>query len=212
MLASSVLDELSVAACTAVMGDGAAAILDHLSNAHLFVTVVDEATGTFRYHQLIREVLQAELHRRDPKLEASLHEAAARHLLDAGHAGAAARHLLAAGEPSKAFDLLSDRVVRDVLTHPTLESALDLDELRPELFAGVPEILVPLAAELLWRGSFERGARAVALARQSRHRSHPRSRPRGEVRPREHALLHVRRRVRPGIGVSARGRGRSRRP
>jgi LuxR family maltose regulon positive regulatory protein len=167
MLASSVLDELSVAACTAVVGDDAAAILDHLANAHLFVTVVDGGTHTFRYHHLIREVLQAELHRCDPTLEASLHEAAARYLLDAGHAGAAARHLLAAGDPTKAFDLLSERVVRDVLTHPTMGSALDLDELRPELFTGVPEVLVPLAAELLWRGSFERGARAVALARQS---------------------------------------------
>ena len=156
------------------------------------MTVVDEGTSTFRYHHLIREVLQAELHRRDPTLEASLHEAAARYLLDAGHAGAAARHLLAAGDPNKAFDLLSDRVVRDVLTHPTLGSALDLDELRPELFAGVPEVLVPLAAELLWRGSFERGARAVALARQCAHRSRPRRPSCGEVRPREHALLHVR--------------------
>jgi LuxR family maltose regulon positive regulatory protein len=167
MLASSVLDELSPAACAGVIGPGAAAILDYLSNAHLFVTVVDEVTGTFRYHHLIREVLQAELHRRNPTLEASLHEAAARYFLDAGHAGAAARHLLAAGDSSTAFRLLSDRVVRDVLTHPTLESALDLDELRPELFTDVPEVLVPLAAELLWRGSFERGARAVALARQS---------------------------------------------
>lgn len=166
MLASSVLDELSPAACTAVVGHEAAAILDHLSNAHLFVTVVDEATGTFRYHHLIREVLQAELHRRDPTLEARLHEAAAQYFLDAGHAGAGARHLLAAGDSGAAFALLSDRVVRDVLTHPTLGSALDLDELRPELFADVPEVLVPLAAELLWRGSFERGARAVALARQ----------------------------------------------
>jgi LuxR family maltose regulon positive regulatory protein len=167
MLASSVLDELSVAACTAVVGDGAAVVLDHLSNAHLFVAVVDEAAGTFRYHHLIREVLQAELHRRSPTLETSLHEAAARYFLDAGHAGAAARHMLAAGDSSTAFELLSERVVQDVLTHPTLGSALDLDELRPELFAGVPEILVPLAAELLWRGSFDRGARAVALARQS---------------------------------------------
>src|SRR4029079_13588580 len=46
MLASSVLDELSVAACTAVIGPGAAAILDHLSNSHLFVTAVDEGTNT----------------------------------------------------------------------------------------------------------------------------------------------------------------------
>jgi LuxR family maltose regulon positive regulatory protein len=167
MLASSVFDELSIDACTAVIGDGAAAILDHLSNAHMFVTVVDERAGTYRYHQLIKEVLQAELHRRDPIREASLHESAARYLLDAGHAGVATRHLLAAGDSISAFQMLSDRVVRDVLTNPTVGSALDLDEFRPELFAGVPHMLVPLAAELLWRGAFERGASAVALARQT---------------------------------------------
>ena len=54
------------------------------------------------------------------------------------------------------------------LTNPTVVSALDLDEIRPELFADAPEFLLPLAAELLWRGAFERGSRAVALARQSR--------------------------------------------
>ena len=80
----------------------------------------------------------------------------------------AARHLLAAGERAAAFSLLSEGVVRDVLTNPTVGSALDLDEIRPELFAGVPEILLPLAAELLWRGAFERGSRAVALAQQGR--------------------------------------------
>ena len=58
--------------------------------------------------------------------------------------------------------------MRDVLTNPTIGSALDLEEFRPELFAGVPEVLVPLAAELLWRGSFERGSRAVFLAREAR--------------------------------------------
>jgi LuxR family maltose regulon positive regulatory protein len=55
-----------------------------------------------------------------------------------------------------------------VLTNPTVGSALDLDEIRPELFAGAPEFLLPLAAELLWRGAFERGSRAVALARKCR--------------------------------------------
>jgi hypothetical protein len=56
--------------------------------------------------------------------------------------------------------------VRDVLTNPIVGSALDLDEIRPELFTGAPEVLLPMAAELLWRGAFERGSRAVALARQ----------------------------------------------
>ena len=166
MLDSSVLDDLSVETCTAVLGEGSALLLERLASAHMFLTVVDERAGTYRYNQLIKEVLRAELRRRDPGREAELHEAAARTLLDAGHAAAAARHLVAAGDSTAAFRSLSQRLVADVLTHPTIGSALDLDEVRPELFARVPEVLIPLAAELLWRGAFDRGARAVALARQ----------------------------------------------
>jgi diguanylate cyclase (GGDEF)-like protein len=43
---------------------------------------------------LIKEVLQAELHIRDPAGEKRLHHAAARYLIEAGQTGAAARHLL----------------------------------------------------------------------------------------------------------------------
>ena len=98
--------------------------------------------------------------------EKRLHQAAADYLIEAGQTGAAARHLLAAGEQATAVSLLSKGVVRDVLTNPATVSALDIDEIRPELFADAPEFLLPLAAELLWRGAFERGSRAVALARQ----------------------------------------------
>jgi LuxR family transcriptional regulator, maltose regulon positive regulatory protein len=166
MLATSVLDELTVPACTAVAGEGAATMLDYLCASHLFVTVVDGGAPTYRYHQLIRDVLRDELHARDPVRETTLHETAAHHLLAMGHAAAATRHLLAARDSTAAFALLSEQVVRDVLTNPATTSPLDLDEFRPELFVGIPEILVPLAAELLWRGAFERGSRAVALARQ----------------------------------------------
>ncbi len=166
MLATSVLDELSVPACTAVCGQGSAKMLEFLYGAHMFVAIVDDEARTYRYHHLIREVLQTELHARDPAREKRLHEAAAHHLIKAGQTGAAARHLLAAGERAAAFSLLGEGVVRDVLTNPTVSSALDVDEIRPELFAGEPEFLLPLAAELLWRGAFERGSRAVALAQQ----------------------------------------------
>ena len=168
MLATSVLDELSVPACTALCGVGSAKMLEFLYGAHMFVAIVDEQAGTYRYHHLIREVLQTELHARDPVREKRLHEAAAHYLIEPGQAGAAARHLLAAGDQAAAVSLLSEGVVRDVLTNPTVGSALDLDEIRPELFADAPEFLLPLAAELLWRGAFERGSRAVTLARQCR--------------------------------------------
>jgi LuxR family transcriptional regulator, maltose regulon positive regulatory protein len=167
MLATSILDELSVPACTAVSGQGSAKMLEFLYGAHMFVAIVDEQAGTYRYHHLIREVLQTELHARDPEREKRLHEATAHYLIEAGQAGAAARHLLAAGAQAAAFSLLSEGVVRDVLTNPIVSSALDLDEIGPEQFAGAPEFLLPLAAELLWRGAFERGSRAVALAQQA---------------------------------------------
>jgi len=168
MLATSVLDELSVAACTALCGQGSAKMLEFLYGAHMFVAIVDDEARTYRYHHLIREVLQIELHARDPAREKKLHEAAAHYLIEAGQTGAAARHLLAAGERAAAFSLLGEGVVRDVLTNPTVGSALDVDEIRPELFAGEPEFLLPLAAELLWRGAFERGSQAVELARRCR--------------------------------------------
>jgi LuxR family maltose regulon positive regulatory protein len=168
MLATSVLDELSVPACTALCGEGSAKMLELLYGTHMFVAIVDDQARTYRYHHLIKEVLQHELRARDPARERRLHEAAAHYLIEAGQAGAAARHLLAAGEQAAAVSLLNGGVVRDVLTNPIVASALDGDEIRPELFADAPEFLVPLAAELLWRGAFERGSRAAALARQGR--------------------------------------------
>ena len=108
MLATSVLDELSVAACTALWGQGSTKMLELLYSAHMFVAIVDDEAGTYRYHHLIREVLQTELHARDPAREKRLHEAAAHHLIEAAQAGAAARHLLAAGNQAAAFSLLSD--------------------------------------------------------------------------------------------------------
>ena len=167
MLATSVLDELSAPACTALCGQGADALLRLVYRAHMFVTVLDSGSGTYRYHHLVKEVLQAELHSRDPARERLLHTKAADYLAGSGQVGRAARHLLDAGDPTAAFRLLSDRVIRDFLANPTLGSALDLPEVQPDVFAGAPEILVPLATELLVRGAFERGSRAFILAQNA---------------------------------------------
>jgi LuxR family transcriptional regulator, maltose regulon positive regulatory protein len=167
MLATSVLDELSVDACTALCGESAGSLLDLMYKSHMFVAVVDEEAGTFRYHHLIREVLRAELHTRDPARQQVLHATAATHLAEAGQVGPAARQLLAAGRPEAAFGLLSERALRDFSAHPSMRSVFDLDDIQPDGFAGAPEILVPLAIELLVRGAFERGSRAFELAQQA---------------------------------------------
>jgi LuxR family transcriptional regulator, maltose regulon positive regulatory protein len=164
MLATSVLDELSVEACTALYGPSSADLLQLVYNEHIFVTALDERAGTYRYHPLIKDVLQAELRRRDPDRRQQLHEAAARFAAETGGVGRAARHLLAAGDAAAAFRLLNEMVIEDFARNPSRASALDLDEVQPEMFAERPEILVPLATELILRGAFERGARAFALA------------------------------------------------
>ena len=167
MLATSVLDELSVPACTALWGHGSAALLQLVYTGHMFVTALDGEVGTYRYHQLVKEVLHAELHARDPARQRLLHTTAAAYLADSGHVDLAARHLLAAGDSAAAFGLLSERVVRDFFVNPTTGSALDLDQFQPDLFANAPEILAPLGVELLVRGAFERGSRAFTLAQQA---------------------------------------------
>ncbi|HUJ65041.1 MAG TPA: LuxR C-terminal-related transcriptional regulator, partial [Acidimicrobiales bacterium] len=167
MLATSILDELSPPACAALVGDGASALLDAVCAGHMFVSPVAEETRTYRYHHLIRDVLQAELRLREPGRERQLHAAASVHLVEAGDVGRAARHLIAAGEPTAAFELLSERLVRDFTSNPGLGSALDLPGIEPDLYARTPGILLPLAAELMLRGAFDRGARALVLARQA---------------------------------------------
>jgi LuxR family transcriptional regulator, maltose regulon positive regulatory protein len=162
LLTTSVLDELTVDACTAVSGAGAASLLERVYRDHLFVSLVDDAAGTYRYHQLIKEVLRAELHARDPLAERQLHERAARYLADTGRVGGAARQLLEAGDAATAFRLLSEGVLLDYGTNPAPGSALD--DIQPDDFSGHPEILAPLAAELLLRGDFDRGSRAFELA------------------------------------------------
>ena len=167
MLATSILDELSVPACKALCGPGSAVLLEQLYSANLFVTCVDDEAVTYRYHQLIKEVLQAQLHRNDPVGERRLHDQAAQYLADSGQVGPAARHLLAAGDHAGAFRLIRERLILDFAANPRIGSSLDLDEIRPELFAGSPELLVALAADLQLRGGFERGRRALALARKA---------------------------------------------
>jgi len=169
MLATSVLDELSAEACTALCGAKGGPLLERVHQANLFLVMVDEEARTYRYHHLVAEVLRSELHVRDPAREQRLHKLAAAYLADTERIGAAARHLLAAGEPTAAFRLLDDGVIRAFGTKRTSGTALDVDEVQPEDFAGAPEILVPLAAELLVQGAFERGSRALELARRVDH-------------------------------------------
>ena len=79
LLTTSVLPELTVARCAALSGDAqAAARLDQIERAGLFVTVLADEERTLRLHDLFREALQVRFeHERPQQFAAVLARAAA---------------------------------------------------------------------------------------------------------------------------------------
>ena len=68
---TSVLDRMSGPLCDAVLGGkGSARVLEQLVSRNLLVVPIDRRGEWYRYHHLLRELLQTELRRRDPDLVA----------------------------------------------------------------------------------------------------------------------------------------------
>ena len=64
---TSVLDELSGPVCDAVLHrHGSGTVLRDMSRSNLLVVPLDDADGAYRYHPLLGDMLQAELHRARP--------------------------------------------------------------------------------------------------------------------------------------------------
>ena len=73
LLRTSVLEPMCAPLCDAVLErDDSAQMLEQLERQNLFVVALDHQRRWFRYHHLFREMLQAELERREPELPAAL--------------------------------------------------------------------------------------------------------------------------------------------
>jgi LuxR family transcriptional regulator, maltose regulon positive regulatory protein len=164
MLDTSILGQLTPAACAAVTGrHDAAAMLRRIDAAHLFLVALDEGGATFRYHRLVRQVLHAELRARDRDREPRLHQAAAEHYEHTGDTPRATRHYLAARQIHRALDLMQDRVITDFLQNPTPPGTLDLSAITPTTLANTPDQLLAVAADLLLRGDITRASEYLDL-------------------------------------------------
>src|SRR5215472_3267852 len=153
MLDTSILGQLTPAACAAVTGrHDAAAMLRRIDAAHLFLVALDDTGDTFRYHRLVRQVLHAELRARDRDREPALHQAAAEYYEHTGDTSRATRHFLSARQINRALNLMQDRVITDFLHNPTPPGTLDLTHVTPTTLANTPDQLLTVAANLLIRG------------------------------------------------------------
>ena len=177
MLDTSVLGELNAGACAAVTGrQDAAALLRSIDTANLFLVPVDDERTTFRYHNLVRQVLSAELRVRDRPREQALQLRAAEWLESAGDTRQASRHFLAARQVDRALGLLQDRVAADFLQDPALPAPLDLSMVDTSLLADAPDRLLALAADLLISGDIARGGEYLDLLEHAQPPIPPESR------------------------------------
>jgi LuxR family transcriptional regulator, maltose regulon positive regulatory protein len=110
---TSILDRMCGGLCDAVVGrTGSSRTLESLESRNLLVVPLDRRREWYRYHHLFRELLHAELTRREPELVARLHlgaaqwyeanampEAAIDHAMAAGDAGRVARLVLNQMQP-----------------------------------------------------------------------------------------------------------------
>lgn len=107
MTAIAVADCFDPELCATLTGrrDSAQRLRSLAASTH-FLVAVDDARSTYRYHHLLRDVLRAELARRDPERCAHLHRLVAATFERRGEVAAAAAHLVTAGDLDRGFDLV----------------------------------------------------------------------------------------------------------
>ena len=105
---TSILDRMCGGLCDAVVGrTGSSRTLEQLESRNLLVVPLDRRREWYRYHHLFRELLHAELRRREPELVPRLHSACGavvRGERDAGsgHRARHGRRRCRAGRPPRA--------------------------------------------------------------------------------------------------------------
>ena len=108
LVRTSVLQRMCGPLCDAILGEkGSGALLEQMEARNLLVVPLDRRREWYRYHHLLRELLQAELRRREPDLVLDLHFRAAAWFEANAMPEAAIGHAQAAGD--------YDRVARLIL-------------------------------------------------------------------------------------------------
>jgi LuxR family maltose regulon positive regulatory protein len=106
---TSVLDRLCGPLCDALLeAKGSGVLLEHLETRNLFVVPLDRQRQWYRYHHLFRDLLHAELVRREPALVPRLHARAAAWCEANDLAETAIEHAQAAGDADLVARLVLD--------------------------------------------------------------------------------------------------------
>ena len=163
---TSVLDELSGPVCDAVLDrHGSGKVLRDMSRSNLLVVPLDDADGSYRYHALLGDMLQAELRRARPQCEAELHRRASDWYARSGDADRAIDHAIESGDAERAGELLWASAAR-VFGGRGAEVRRRLEHFTPETIAAYPALALTAAAQHLARGELDLVEHWTAAAEQ----------------------------------------------
>jgi len=156
---ASALDELSGETCDAVLGQRRSAPrIRQLAESTLLLEPLDAAHERYRWHPLLRELMDAELRRREPELVPSLHAAASSWYADHGDLDRAIEHAVAGEDVSRAGELLWDELASYVTGDGVPRVQRWLTRFAPEAITGNRSLTVCAACVALMSGDAE-GAR-----------------------------------------------------
>ncbi|MEK6271171.1 MAG: LuxR C-terminal-related transcriptional regulator [Actinomycetota bacterium] len=153
LTATSLLDRLTGPLCDAVLErEGSGETLRRLSRSNLLLVPLDRTDEQFRYHALLREMLESELHRLGEGRESGLHARASKWYAEQGDFDHAIPHAISAGDIHEAGWLIWANTV-DYETHGRSSTLRRwLDQFTDEQLVSSPALCLALATNHVTRG------------------------------------------------------------
>jgi LuxR family transcriptional regulator, maltose regulon positive regulatory protein len=165
LLRTSILEVVNGQLADLLTGDqGGERMLQDLEQANAFVTSLNPARSSFRYHQMFADLLQLELRRTAPEQVTALHRAASGWFASNGRPVEAVRHAQSAHEWALAARLLADHWPglhldgQDATVHELLAA------FPPGAHEADAELAALTAADELAHGSLKTAERYLELA------------------------------------------------
>ena len=162
LLALATLDEFDADRCRALTGrHDSADRLEAFETANLFLVRVGTDTGTYRFHQLFRDVLRGWLSARDPDRVKALHAAASRWYEQHDDIARAVRHAIDGADADRAFALVRDHTASGYFGGGAGISSW-ISELGSEVLSARSDQLLDYIVVLLLAGWIDEAGRWLA--------------------------------------------------
>jgi LuxR family maltose regulon positive regulatory protein len=162
---TSILSELTPAACAAVTGSASSrTLLEEAFRRGLFITDLDRERGRYCYYALFRQMIMRRLANQAPECSAELHRRASRHYVAVGEIANAIEHAEQSGDGAFLAETLEG--LADTMTYSGLLYRLDAiaSALPWEQVRSQPNVLLAMSWRRARRLAFRSAERMIEAA------------------------------------------------